>query len=96
MIYAYSEATVPKITIILRKAYGGAYQAMCSKQLGADQVWAWPSAEVAVMGAEGAVDIVYAKDIAGSDDPEGNPPGKDRRVSAKIRHALQRGQKASR
>ena len=70
MIYAYSEATVPKITIVLRKAYGGAYQAMCSKQLGADQVWAWPSAEVAVMGAEGAVDIVYAKDIAGSDDPE--------------------------
>ena len=70
MIYAYSEATVPKITIILRKAYGGAYQAMCSKQLGADQVWAWPSAEVAVMGAEGAVDIVYAKEIAKSDAPE--------------------------
>ena len=70
MIYAYSEATVPKITIILRKAFGGAYQAMCSKQLGADQVWAWPSAEVAVMGAEGAVDIVYAKEIAASDDPE--------------------------
>ncbi|MCB2190211.1 MAG: acyl-CoA carboxylase subunit beta [Deltaproteobacteria bacterium] len=70
MIYAYSEATVPKITIILRKAYGGAYQAMCSKQLGADQVWAWPSAEVAVMGAEGAVDIVYAKEIAKADDPE--------------------------
>jgi methylmalonyl-CoA decarboxylase subunit alpha len=70
MIYAYAEATVPKITIIVRKAYGGAYQAMCSKQLGADQVWAWPTAEVAVMGAEGAVDIVYAKEIAGSSQPE--------------------------
>ncbi len=54
MIYTYSEATVPKITIIIRKAYGGAFQAMCSKELGADQVWAWPTAEVAVMGAEGA------------------------------------------
>jgi len=54
MIYAYSEATVPKIAIIIRKAYGGAFQAMCSKELGANQVWAWPTAEVAVMGAEGA------------------------------------------
>lgn len=70
MIYAYSEATVPKITIIIRKAYGGAFQAMCSKELGADQVWAWPTAEVAVMGAEGAAEIVYAKDIMNSDDPE--------------------------
>ncbi|RJX35717.1 MAG: acyl-CoA carboxylase subunit beta [Desulfarculus sp.] len=69
MIYAYAEATVPKITIILRKAYGGAYQAMCSKQLGADQVWAWPSAEIAVMGAEGAVDIVFAKEVAAAVDP---------------------------
>ncbi len=68
MIFSYSEASVPKITVILRKAYGGAYQAMCSKQLGADQVWAWPSAEVAVMGAEGAVEIVYAKEIAGAPD----------------------------
>ena len=70
MIYAYSEATVPKITIIIRKAYGGAFQAMCSRELGADQVWAWPTAEVAVMGAEGAAEIVYAKDISNSDDPE--------------------------
>jgi acetyl-CoA carboxylase carboxyltransferase component len=70
MIYAYSEATVPKITIIIRKAYGGAFQAMCSKEMGADQVWAWPSAEVAVMGAEGAAEIVYARDINESDDPE--------------------------
>ena len=70
MIYAYAEATVPKITIIIRKAFGGAFQAMCSKQLGADQVWAWPTAEVAVMGAEGAVDIVYAKEIDKAEDVE--------------------------
>ena len=70
MIYAYSEATVPKITIIIRKAYGGAFQAMCSKELGADQVWAWPTAEVAVMGAEGAAEIVYAKEIGSADDPD--------------------------
>jgi len=70
MIYAYSEATVPKITIIIRKAYGGAFQAMCSKEMGADQVWAWPTAEVAVMGAEGAAEIVYAREIGQSPDPE--------------------------
>ena len=70
MIFAYSEATVPKITIIIRKAYGGAFQAMCSKELGADQVWAWPSAEVAVMGAEGASEIVYGKEILKSENPE--------------------------
>lgn len=63
MIYAYSEATVPKITVITRKAYGGAYIAMCSKHLGADFVYAWPGAEIAVMGAEGAVGILYAKEM---------------------------------
>lgn len=63
LLYAYSEASVPKITIVLRKAYGGAYIAMCSKSLGADAVYAWPSAEVAVMGAEGAVGILYAKEL---------------------------------
>lgn len=61
VIYAYSEATVPKITLILRKAYGGAYLAMCCKDLGADIVYAWPSAEIAVMGAEGAANIVFRK-----------------------------------
>ncbi|MFP4085249.1 MAG: acyl-CoA carboxylase subunit beta [Desulfobacteraceae bacterium] len=70
MIFAYSEATVPKLTIIVRKAYGGAFQAMCSKQLGADYVWAWPTAEVAVMGAEGAAEIIFAKEIQNSEDPE--------------------------
>ncbi|MFC2590183.1 MAG: acyl-CoA carboxylase subunit beta, partial [Ottowia sp.] len=64
VIYAYSEASVPKITVITRKAYGGAYIAMCSKHLGADYVYAWPAAEIAVMGAEGAIGILYAKELA--------------------------------
>lgn len=63
VIYAYSEASVPKVTIITRKAYGGAYIAMCSKHLGADFVYAWPKAEIAVMGAEGAIGILYAKEM---------------------------------
>ncbi len=63
VIYAYSEATVPKVTIITRKAYGGAYIAMCSKHLGADFVYAWPKSEIAVMGAEGALGILYAKEM---------------------------------
>ncbi len=70
LIYAYAEATVPKVTIVIRKAYGGAYIAMCSKHLGADFVFAWPTAEIAVMGAEGAVQILFPKDI--QNDPEGN------------------------
>jgi methylmalonyl-CoA carboxyltransferase large subunit len=63
MLFAYSAATVPKITVILRKCYGGAYLAMCGKDLGADRVFAWPTAEVAVMGAEGAAEIVFRKEI---------------------------------
>jgi methylmalonyl-CoA carboxyltransferase 12S subunit len=69
MLFAYSAATVPKITIVLRKAYGGAYIAMCSKDLGADKVFAWPTAEVAVMGAEGAAEIVFRREINGSENP---------------------------
>lgn len=61
MLFAYSEATVPKITFIIRKGYGGAYLAMCSKELGADMVYAWPGAEMAVMGAEAAVDVLFRK-----------------------------------
>lgn len=68
LLYAYSEASVPKITVILRKAYGGAYIAMCSKSLGADFVYAWPVAEIAVMGAEGAVGILYAKELKNDKD----------------------------
>ncbi len=70
LLYSYSEASVPKVTVIMRKAYGGAYIAMCSRHLGASSVIAWPSAEIAVMGAEGAANIVFRKEIAGSDDPE--------------------------
>ncbi|MGL5257428.1 MAG: acyl-CoA carboxylase subunit beta [Proteocatella sp.] len=69
MLYAYSEATVPKITMITRKAYGGSYIAMCSKELGADMVFAWPSAEIAVMGPDGAANIIFRKDIENSDNP---------------------------
>jgi methylmalonyl-CoA carboxyltransferase large subunit len=68
MLFAYSAATVPKVTVILRKCYGGAYLAMCSKDLGADQVFAWPTAEVAVMGAEGAAEIVFRKEIQEAKD----------------------------
>ncbi len=63
LIYAYAEATVPKITLIIRKAFGGAYIAMCSRHLEADFVYAWPTAQIAVMGAEGAVSILFGKDI---------------------------------
>jgi methylmalonyl-CoA carboxyltransferase 12S subunit len=68
MLFAYSAATVPKITIILRKAYGGAYLAMCSKDLGADRAVAWPTGEIAVMGAEGAVEVVFRKEITDAKD----------------------------
>ena len=69
LLHAYAEATVPKITVVTRKDYGGAYIGMCSKYLGADYVMAWPSAEIAVMGAEGACNIVYRKEITEAEDP---------------------------
>jgi acetyl-CoA carboxylase carboxyltransferase component len=69
ILYAYSEATVPKLTVILRKAYGGAYICMCSRHLGADLVLAWPGAEIAVMGPKGAVEIIFRKEIQGAPDP---------------------------
>jgi propionyl-CoA carboxylase beta chain len=70
MLFAYGAATVPKITIIMRKAYGGAYLAMCSKDLGADLVYAWPTAEIAVMGAEGAVKVLFGREIQNHENPE--------------------------
>jgi len=70
MLYAYGEATVPKITCVVRKAYAGGYLAMCSKDLGADVVFALPTAEVCLMGPQGAVNILFRKEISGSDDPE--------------------------
>ncbi len=69
LLYAFSEATVPKVTLVSRKAYGGAYIAMCCKDLGADVVMAWPNSEIAVMGPQGAANIIFRKDIDGADDP---------------------------
>ncbi len=70
VLYAYSEATVPKITVILRKAYGGGYIAMCSRHLGADFVFAWPTAEIAVMGPEGAANIIFRSEITSAPNPQ--------------------------
>jgi len=70
LLFAYSAATVPKVTVIVRKAYGGAYLAMCGKDLGADRVVAWPTAEIAVMGAEGAVEVVFRKEINEAKDSD--------------------------
>ena len=69
MLFAYASGTVPKLTVILRKAYGGSYLAMCSKEMGTDYVYAWPEAEVVVMGAAGAANILYRKEIKEADDP---------------------------
>jgi len=70
LLYAFAEATVPKLTVITRKAYGGAYDVMSSKHIRADFNFAWPTAEVAVMGPEGAVNIVFRKELADADDPD--------------------------
>lgn len=69
LLYAFAEATVPRITVITRKAYGGAYDVMNSKHIGADMNYAWPSAEIAVMGAKGAAEIIFKKDISTAQDP---------------------------
>jgi propionyl-CoA carboxylase beta chain len=71
LLYAYAEATVPKVTVITRKAYGGAYDVMGSKHLGADQNFAWPTAQIAVMGAQGAVNILHRAELAAAEDPAG-------------------------
>ncbi len=84
LLFAYSAATVPKITVILRKSYGGAYLAMCGKDLGADRVYAWPTAEVAVMGAEGASEIVFRKEIQEAEDKA----GKQKELIEKYRDAF--------
>jgi len=70
VLYAYANATVPKVSVVTRKAYGGAYVVMSSKYLGTDITYAWPSAEIAVMGAEGAVNILYRKEISAAPDPQ--------------------------
>jgi acetyl-CoA carboxylase carboxyltransferase component len=84
VIYAYSEADVPKITVVVRKAYGGAYIGMCSKSLGGDVVFAYPSAEIAVMGPEGAVEIIYHREL------ESAPPEKRKEVAAQLAEEYRR------
>jgi acetyl-CoA carboxylase carboxyltransferase component len=69
LLWCYSEATVPKLLLVTRKDYGGSYLAMCSKDLGADMAFAWPTAEIAVMGAAGAANIIHRKEITGAEDP---------------------------
>jgi propionyl-CoA carboxylase beta chain len=81
MLFAYAASTVPKLTFIMRKAYGGAYLAMCSRDMGADAVYAWPSAEIAVMGAEGAVKILFKREISAAADPK----AKEKELAAEYR-----------
>ena len=69
LLWCYSEATVPKLTLVTRKDYGGSYLAMCSRDLGADLVLAWPTAEIAVMGASGAANVIFRKEIQAAEDP---------------------------
>jgi propionyl-CoA carboxylase beta chain len=70
IVYAYAEATVPKLAVIIRKAYGGAYIVLSSKYIRTDLVYAWPTAEIAVMGADGAVDVLYGKQLKDAEDPD--------------------------
>ncbi|MDX5326748.1 MAG: acyl-CoA carboxylase subunit beta [Bacteroidota bacterium] len=84
LLYAFSEATVPRITVITRKAYGGAYDVMNSKHIGADMNYAWPSAEIAVMGAKGAAEIIFKKEIAQAEDPEAKLKEKEEEYAAEF------------
>ena len=86
LLYAFSEATVPRITLITRKAYGGAYDVMNSKHIGADFNYAWPSAEIAVMGAKGASEIIFRRDIQSADDPVAKLAEKEAEYAAKFAH----------
>ena len=90
LIYAYAEATVPLVTVITRKAYGGAYDVMGSKHLGADINLAWPTAQIAVMGAQGAVNILYRKELKDADDPEAQAGRADHGVRGHARQPLHR------
>jgi len=94
LLYALSEATVPRVTVITRKAYGGAYDVMNSKHIGADLNFAWPTAEIAVMGAKGASEIIFRKEIKAADDPEAKLAEKEAEYADKFANpyrAAQRG-----
>jgi propionyl-CoA carboxylase beta chain len=84
LLYAFSEATVPRITVIIRKAYGGAYDVMNSKHIGADMNYAWPSAEIAVMGAKGASEIIFRNEIKEADDPVAKLAEKEKEYASKF------------
>ncbi|NND30955.1 MAG: acyl-CoA carboxylase subunit beta [Saprospiraceae bacterium] len=86
LLYAFCEATVPRVSLILRKAYGGAYDVMNSKHIGSDMNFAWPSAEIAVMGAKGAAEIIFRKEIAAADDPESMMTSKEKEYAEKFAH----------
>jgi propionyl-CoA carboxylase beta chain len=86
LLYAFSEATVPRITVITRKAYGGAYDVMNSTHIGADLVYAWPTAEIAVMGAKGAAEIIFRKEIAAAEDPVGKLAEKEAEYAEMFAH----------
>jgi propionyl-CoA carboxylase beta chain len=86
LLYAFSEATVPRVTVITRKAYGGAYDVMNSKHIGADMNYAWPTAEIAVMGAKGAAEIIFKREIAEASDPEGKLSEKVEEYTDKFAH----------
>ncbi|MEX0811324.1 MAG: acyl-CoA carboxylase subunit beta [Chitinophagales bacterium] len=86
LLYAFSEATVPRVTVITRKAYGGAYDVMNSKHIGADLNFAWPSAEIAVMGAKGAAEIIFKKEIKAADDPEAKLKEKEAEYAEMFAH----------
>jgi len=87
MLYAYAEATVPKITIVLRKGYGGAKQALCTREMGADQLFVWPGVELAVMGGGGAVNVLFKREIEQSADPAKRAP-KNRRIPGAIQRSV--------
>jgi len=84
LLYAFSEATVPRVTVITRKAYGGAYDVMNSKHIGADMNFAWPSAEIAVMGAKGAAEIIFRKEITAAENPEAKWKEKEAEYAARF------------
>jgi propionyl-CoA carboxylase beta chain len=86
LLYALSEATVPRVTVITRKAYGGAYDVMNSKHIGADLNFAWPSAEIAVMGAKGASEIIFRKEILSADNPDKKLAEKEAEYAEKFAH----------
>ncbi|HNG06579.1 MAG TPA: carboxyl transferase domain-containing protein, partial [Saprospiraceae bacterium] len=94
LLYAFCEATVPRVTLITRKAYGGAYDVMNSKHIGADMNYAWPTAEIAVMGAKGATEIIFRKEIDEAADPDGKLKEKETEYIEKFANpylAAQRG-----